>query len=263
MVERSPVQRSVTLVATAISFLVFAIGGLVLSYAVFPLIHVWGRKHTAQRRCRYVVHIAFRIFMRMTAGLGLVEWHIHHADRLTRERGQLIVPNHPSLIDAVATIAQIPDVYCLAKASHWRNPFLLGAMRATGYISNAGGPETVEKCAELLRQGENLLLFPEGTRTVANQPLKLQRGAVAIALTAGVKVTPVIIRVTPPFLQKGRPWFDVPPVPPRFEIDVHPPMDLCAGAGNADRLSTRSRRATRELSHYFQTHLGVEYGQPG
>lgn len=264
MPEARGLPRSVRLLGTAISFLAFGLGGLFLSCVLFPLIHALAsRKTMAQRRCRYVVHIAFRAFLRMMAGLGVIEWHVNHADRLTHEGGQLVVPNHPSLIDVVVTVAQLPDAYCLVKADHWRNPFLFGVMRATGYVSNADGTDIVAKCAELLRRGETLVLFPEGTRSVPNRPLKLQRGAVAIALTAGVKVTPVIIKVTPPMLQKGRPWWDIPRARPRFEIDVHPPMDLGAFDREVDRFSKRARRATRALSDYYERYLGVEYGQSG
>lgn len=245
------------------SFCVFGLGALFLGCIVFPLIHLFAHPRIeAQRRCRYIVHIAFRAFLRVMTGLGVIEWRVSHADRLMHH-GQLVAPNHPSLIDVVVTIAQIPDAYCLVKASHWRNPFLFGVMRATGYVSNADGVDTVARCAELLQRGETLVLFPEGTRSVPGQPLKLQRGALAIALKAGVKVTPVIIRVTPGILEKGRSWCDVPPVRPRFELEVHPPMELGAPRGGVERFSARARLAARELGDYYERHLGVEYGQSG
>ena len=265
MHERKGRSWFLRLLGTAISFAAFGIGGLFLSCALFPLIHLFSfGTAKARRRCRYVVHVGFRSFLNLMSALGVMEWRIHHAERLRQGRGRMIVPNHPSLIDVVLTIAQIPDAYCLVKAGHWRNPFLFGVMRATGYVSNGEGPEIVEKCAELLRRGETLVMFPEGTRSVPNQPLKLQRGAVAIALTAGVEITPVIIRVSPPTLQKGRPWFDVPTVRPVFDLDVHPPMNLGALRNSNDCFSTQARRATRELSSYYEKYLkwdpGVKYG---
>jgi 1-acyl-sn-glycerol-3-phosphate acyltransferase len=85
-----------------------------------------------------------------------------------------------------------------------------GAVRAAQYISNNGSPEMLEQAADVLRQGQTLVMFPEGTRTTPGQPPVFHRGAAAIALLGARTITPVFITVVPTTLTKAEPWYHIP-----------------------------------------------------
>ena len=97
-------------------------------------------------------------------------------------RGTIIVANHPTILDYVLTASMLPEMDCLVKASLRHNFFLKHVIRAADYMSNDGSLETLEEITRRLEAGENILIFPEGTRTRAGVPMKLKRGVAHAAL---------------------------------------------------------------------------------
>ena len=129
------------------------------------------------------MQLTFRAFMETMRVLGILTYRVEGAERL-REPGRLIVANHPTLIDVVLLVSQMPEVDCIVKRGLWRNPFLRWPVSWAGYLPTAAGEELIEECSATLRRGHSLLVFPEGTRTVPGKPLRMQRGAAHIALAA-------------------------------------------------------------------------------
>jgi 1-acyl-sn-glycerol-3-phosphate acyltransferase len=123
---------------------------------------------------------------------------------------------------------------------------------SAGFVVNANGPQLVEDCIASVRSGDNLVIFPEGTRSLehngALNPLK--RGAVNIALRGGLALTPVVITVSEPMLGKGQRWYHAPVRRPHFvlsvEEDIAPPPD---GVG-AD--TAQAGREARTLSDHLK-----------
>ncbi|WP_245395049.1 hypothetical protein [methane-oxidizing endosymbiont of Gigantopelta aegis] len=68
---------------------------------VFPSIGAdSGHATTKNRRAQYCVHCNFYFFIALMRHLGIMDYHIDGLDKLNRP-GQLIVANHPTLIDIV------------------------------------------------------------------------------------------------------------------------------------------------------------------
>ncbi|GAB3246058.1 lysophospholipid acyltransferase family protein [Chitinimonas naiadis] len=260
MFER--LDRGWRVLATAIAFSTFGIGGLVLRLVYFPLLQLLVRHRARQARlARLAVHHAFRLFIELMRVLGLVKYRIEGVERLHR-KGLLILANHPTLIDVVFLISRVPDADCVVKASLARNPFTRGPVRATDYICNDSGAGLVEDCIRSVRAGHNLIIFPEGTRTPVNGQMKLQRGAANIAIRGACDITPVTIRCEPLSLNKGRPWWRVPAQASVFTIEVHDDIAVqpfLERAGNEPALA--ARQLTEYLHHYFsrenQAHAGA------
>jgi len=61
-----------------------------------------------------------------------------------------------------------------------------------------------QKALDLLKKGELLVLFPEGTRSWKGKLGRLQQGTARIALRANVPLVPVIIRGTEKVLPRGK-----------------------------------------------------------
>ncbi|RFP14551.1 MULTISPECIES: 1-acyl-sn-glycerol-3-phosphate acyltransferase [unclassified Duganella] len=238
-------------VATGLSFLVFGVGGLLLGGLVFPALGVVVRKpETRVTAARTLIRWAFRFYVDLMRALGVLRYQIRGMEKLDRG-GLLILANHPTLIDTVFLMAFVKNADCIVKGELWHNPFTRGALRAAGYISNQGGPELVDDCIASLRRGNNLIVFPEGTRTPGNGVISMKRGAANIAVRGARDMTPVLIRCEPATLGKGDKWWRVPSRRVLIRIDVQD--DLAIAAFNEEAASNvmAARQLTEFLQNYF------------
>lgn len=243
--------RSWRILATGLSFAAFGIGGLLLRVCVFPLLSLCIRAPEQRKRvARATVSASFRAFVGLMHGLGVLRYQIVGAERLQR-RGQLILANHPTLIDTVFLIALVPNADCIVKGALLSNPFTRGPVRAAGYICNDRGPELVDDCIAALRAGSNLIIFPEGTRTTPGAALALKRGAANIAVRGERAVTPVVIHCDPPTLGKGNKWWQVPARRPHFRIDVRDDIAAATFCREQPSEVVAARRLTDHLQQFF------------
>jgi 1-acyl-sn-glycerol-3-phosphate acyltransferase len=199
------------IIATGICFVYFGLGALVLSLCVFPLqqltIKDINKKNKAARK---TVHLTFKWFISFMAKIGVFQFELSQVEKLKQLKGHLVLANHPSLIDVVVLISIIPNADCVVKAHLFKNPFLRGVVKNTGYISNADPEGLLKDCQSSLAAGNNLIIFPEGTRSKPGKKLKFQRGAANIALRCQAKIAHVMIHVSPTTLTKSEPWYNVP-----------------------------------------------------
>lgn len=238
---------------------VIGVGGSLLALSVFPLIAVLTRDASRrQRRIQRVVHASFKLYCRGIHWLRVADVTIEGADRMKTLSGVLIVANHPSLLDVVMIMSVVPNVQCVVKAGLWRNPFFRLTLDGAGYIPNdLPGEEMMTVCADILRSGQNLIVFPEGSRTVIGQPVRFRRGFANIATLAGADLQLVRISCDPPLLHKGNPWWRVPPRRSRFHLVVDKRLDINQFLRYRFR-SLAARKLVDYLEHYYAdtTHDG-------
>lgn len=212
------------LIATGMSFTLFGLGGLVLRLVIFPALALLpGDALVRRRRARRIINRLFWLFVQFMYRSGVLTYQVDGAERLGRP-GQMVIANHPCLIDVVVLIAQIRDANCVVKQSLWDNPFMHGPVRAAQYISNSGSMDMLDEAAAALQDGQTLVVFPEGTRTTPGQAPDFHRGAAAIALRGARLITPVVITVSPTTLTKAEPWYSIPAR--RFHIHLRVGEDI-------------------------------------
>ena len=237
--------------ATGISFAVFGIGGLLLRVLVFPLLNVVVRERERRvRMAREIIRLTFRAFVGLMRGLGVLRYEFVGLEKLDRG-GLLILANHPTLIDTVFLMAFVRRADCIVKSHLWNNPFTRGPVRAAGYISNDGASELIDDCIASLQAGNNLIVFPEGTRTAASGQVSLKRGAANIAVRGRRDVTPVLIVCDPPTLGKGEPWWRVPPRRVQFRIEVQQDIDIATFTDQCKNDVIAVRHLTDHLQELF------------
>ncbi len=242
------------LLFTGLSFALFGLGGLLLRLVCFPLIDLCYRSPLERRsRARLLISRAFSFFVGFMRRTGVITWSIDHPERLGRP-GQMVLANHPSLIDVVLLISFMRDANCVVKESLWHNPFTRGPVRAAGYISNNASVEMIEDTAEALREGQSLVIFPEGTRTTPGQMPVFHRGAAAIAIRGARCITPVVIRVAPTTLTKAEPWYSIPARRVHFSLSVGEDINPQEYAQAAPP-PIASRRLDARLHEYFVQEL--------
>jgi 1-acyl-sn-glycerol-3-phosphate acyltransferase len=216
------------LFATGLGFLVFGLGGLIMSLFLFPGMFVLIRDTSVrQTAARSLIGRAFSAFIWMMKTMGVLSYQIKGTEHADFSHNQLIIANHPTLIDVVFLVSLFPQTDCVIKESVTRNPFMRGTVAAANYISNNKTRELLNSCIRRLKSGKRLLLFPEGTRSIkGKQPLELKLGAAFVAVKSGAEILPIVIRCTPPMLAKHEPWYKIPPSKPFFSIQILTPTSV-------------------------------------
>ena len=109
----------------------------------------------------------------------------------------IIAPNHQSAWDTVLVPAFSKRVmYMMAKAELFYNKIfgaLLKALKAFPVRRGKGDITAVKTAVSLLKQGQSICMFPEGTRNKGDKPLRFKTGASRIAITAKIPILPVAI----------------------------------------------------------------------
>jgi 1-acyl-sn-glycerol-3-phosphate acyltransferase len=233
------------LFATGLCFAVFGLGAVFFGMLVFPIMRlVPGSPGAHCRRVRATCRVYMRSFVALMFAVGVLTFEFEGAERLGRP-GQIILANHPSLIDVVFLLGFTPQASCIVKEALFHHPITRWPVAAAGYVSNTPTQTMVERASEALRNGENVIVFPEGTRTTPGQPMQFHRGAANIAVRAATVVTPVFIRCVPTTLAKNMRWYQIPERRVRITFRVGRDIDLAP-----------FRRAPVPLgSRAFNTHL--------
>jgi 1-acyl-sn-glycerol-3-phosphate acyltransferase len=191
----------------------------------------------------------------MMRRLGVLTWEIHGLERLQRG-GLLVLATHPTLLDVVFLVSVLPRANCVVKAAAARNPFFRGPVRACGYIANDDNVRLLDDCIAAVRTGDNLIIFPEGTRSVPGQPLRLQRGAAHIAVRGELDLTPVRIHCTPPTLAKGQKWYHIPRR--RFHVCINVGEDFSIHSFLAGRSAVADSLLVRQLTKHLKDYFSGE-----
>lgn len=238
---------------TVFAYLVFGIGALVVSlFMILPVVAVSLRQRVRITRIRRINRLAFYIFIRFASTLGVFDVSFVGISRL-QQSGQLIISNHPSLLDVVFLLGHIPNANCVVKKNLLKNPFLVIPVYFASYVLNDGEDALLPNCLASIKRGDSLIIFPEGTRTVKNQCYKFKRGAAHLMLMSNCPVQLVYISCTPHAMNKKTPWYAIPEKKITYRFTVMDELDLTP-IRQADhyRLPLRSRQLTRSLVRRYE-----------
>jgi 1-acyl-sn-glycerol-3-phosphate acyltransferase len=109
----------------------------------------------------------------------------------------LFIANHTSTVDAPAVVGAIPRrIAILLKQSLFRYPVVGQAFRLAHFIpvdrlKQESAIASLEKAIEAMRGGQSFLIYPEGTRSPDGRLQEFKKGAVVMAIKAGVPIVPI------------------------------------------------------------------------
>lgn len=235
------------------SYTLLALGALLLGlicfvWAVVTSVLLPFLSEAAGRRVgRLGAMYCFRLFLAAMETAGAWRLDLTELDALRHEGPLVIAPNHPGLLDAVLIVSRLPNVVCVMKTSLLHN-FLLGpASRLARYVHNDSLLRLATRAGDELRLGGQLLIFPEGTRTVGGPVGHLTDAVGAISRRAAVPIQAVVIEADSPFLGKGWATLTRPEFPMTFSIRLgrrfDPPVDVRAFTAELERYFTRELAA--------------------
>ena len=189
------------------SFFIFGLGSLVLTLIILPPMRlVLHPRERFKKYGRRVISAAFRFFVLIMHVLGIVNLEPDNREKYRNLSSKIIVANHPSLLDVVMLLSLIPNADCIVNA--YLNHSILRLLVRQLYILNSMDHEKLfSTCTESLRQGNCLIIFPEGTRTPRAGKVVFRKGAARMALASGCNILPVHIGGSDKFgLGKKDPW---------------------------------------------------------
>lgn len=194
---------------------------------------------------QWTISAICRCFLAGAQASGLMRLDLRALDRLNGRERMLLVPNHPSMIDAFLVLSRIPRAVCLMKASISSNLFLGAGAYLAGYVSNRYPEQMFRAAIRAVQQGSVLMIFPEGTRTT-RQPVNDIGGSVAlIAQKAEAPLQTIIITTNSPYLSKGwKIWR-----PPAF------PLIYRAVPGEEFKAQGRRDETAQRLQQYFEASI--------
>lgn len=244
------VERTWRLIATALSYLVYGLGSLLLWYGIYPLTCwcVAGAKRAEY--ARYLSHLAFRFFTGFLTVAGVWRYRVEGAEKLKRP-GRIIVANHPLFLDIVLLFAWVENAVCIVKPGLVSLALVGRPIRCCGHLPATDPQVLVAEAVRILQTGACLILFPQGTRTPPGSGIRFQRSAARIALEADAPVVPVYFHYRPLLLGRQQRWYHVPRVKPQVRVTAGEEMRPGEVAGGLP-ISIASRRFSQRLEAYFK-----------
>lgn len=237
---------------TLFGFVFFSIAALTIKILLYPYVrNYWQNDLSDQLKARKIVSKTWDLFIRYLIWAGVLEVKYSGFERLGRV-GQLVLANHPSLLDVVLIFSKEPRFNCIVKQDLLKNPVMISPILSCGFLPNTESEELLEKSHNVL-QNQALLLFPEGTRTGWDGVVKLHRGAVSIGLRSAKVITPLVIKMSPLNFKKGQPWYKIPKRRIQYELIVGEDMDPQDWLAEKP-LPIASRRLNEYLENYFNQH---------
>ncbi|MDM0112390.1 lysophospholipid acyltransferase family protein [Variovorax sp. J22R133] len=245
MIRLLPLLRSI-LLAVPLYALLTLLGLISLVWNLIAmLLQPLLPEDTGRALGRRVIAGAYRWFWRIASASGMMVVDATCLDVLREERGLILVANHPTMLDALLLVARLPHSACIMKADLMRNIFLGAGARLARYIRNDSARTMIRLSVQDLRRGGQLVIFPEGTRTVAPQLNKFRPGVTLISKLAQAPIQTVFIDTDSPYLGKGWPIWRVPPLPVVVKLRL----------GERFMPATDSDAQLRELEQYFRQNM--------
>jgi 1-acyl-sn-glycerol-3-phosphate acyltransferase len=169
---------------------------------------------------------------------GVFRMRVSGVEHVPVTGGVVLAPMHRSNFDSpLVGLGLRRPLRFMAKRELYRFRPMAFVLRNCGvFMVDRGQADTaaVDRAVSLLRAGEIVVVYPEGTRN-RRGTIKPRAGAAWLALRAGVPMVPVAVAGT----DQVRLW---PPRIPRFHARFGPPLDA------TDLLEVDQRRAARLLT---------------
>ena len=159
-----------------------------------------------------MIYAFLRALMRTMVNVYLVGlFEITGLENVPRTGPLLICPNHSGTLDPPMVPAFVPrsDSWNMAKSEYfrgWAHRFIFTAYHAFPVVRHTADRAALKRSFDLLKDGQALVIYPEGTRVESGVLAKPEPGAGFIAQKAGCRVLPVGLTGTRECLPKGAHW---------------------------------------------------------
>jgi 1-acyl-sn-glycerol-3-phosphate acyltransferase len=232
--------------ASIVLFLAFMVP-VIAALAMFPSL----QKKIARR----TLH-GYLVFLTQQLLPALQVYFISEISGFRRQEGcaSVFISNHRGKLDALLLLSILKETGVLIKSKYGRLPLYRAFIKYLDFVSvESETPQSLslamDRCTGLLREGKNILIFPEGARGASGRLLPFREFAFRLAIEAGAPVVPVIVHSDYPFMAK-LPGSIFPKNKLKYTIrclEAHFPLDKEKPSSFAARLRSRMAQELASL----------------
>lgn len=204
---------------------------------------------TRRTRGQRIIYVVARVFFTY---LSKLFWRATFTglEHIPATGGFIVAPVHRSNIDTFPMIGMTKRYMSfMGKDSLWKTKISAWFFTGLGgYPVKRGTPDrqALKSCIEVVKRGEGLVLFPEGTRQFGPKVMPLLEGTAYIASKANVPIIPIGIGGTEKAMPKGAKMIHF----SKVHYELGPPIPAPVGEDGG--------RASREQLHETTQHLAEE-----
>jgi len=164
----------------------------------------------------------FKLFFRIYNSLG-----VHGRIQIPAKGPYILAPNHQSFVDAPVVLSgltwrQIKTCYFYATEQHVKSKFrrAMADKNNTIIMEQAHLKESIQKLAQVLKNGKNIVIFPEGSRTHDGELGDFKLAFAILSKELNIPIIPVCIRGAYDALPRHRRYLR----PRHIEVHFLPPV---------------------------------------
>lgn len=213
-----------------------------------------GAKRGATFRIDPHLSLFYRACRSLLVGI-LVVWfrpRVKGRDLVPLEGPAIIAPVHRSNLDfAFTPFLTRRKLFFMAKEELWSSPHFGRLLEIWGVfpVHRSGADrESVHRAEEVLRRGQLLVMFPEGSRRFGEHVGELLEGVAFLSARTGAPVVPVGISGSERSMPKGAKF----PKPLRISVSVGTPVEPESRTEGGRVARSQVRRLTAELREALQ-----------
>jgi 1-acyl-sn-glycerol-3-phosphate acyltransferase len=155
-------------------------------------------------------HLIARIWAKSILFVSRIKVAVRGNSHIDPSKSYIFMSNHQSNFDIPVLLSHLKVHFrWLAKAELFKIPLFGAAMKRAGYISidrtnRASAIKSINRAAEIIREGVSVIIFPEGTRSRDGHIRPFKKGGFVLAIDSGVAIVPVVLHGTRRIMPKGR-----------------------------------------------------------
>ena len=198
-------MRSLIIVLFLLIYLIVTLPVMVVEF----VIRIFDRK-TSEKHCRWLI---IRL-MKAANFIAGVDLEVKGLENIPEGETVLFVPNHRSYLDFTVLFPLLSDpslfvgkkeLAMVPLFGQW--VYLIGTL-ILDRKNRRQGYNVIYRAADLVKDGSNIIIFPEGTRNKGDimEPLRFKEGSLKISSKSGCKTVPVALIGTREIYECHRPW---------------------------------------------------------
>jgi 1-acyl-sn-glycerol-3-phosphate acyltransferase len=234
--------------------------GAVLSNLISLALHPIAPRLFSTEKSQRIIALLFQLTLFVWTRLGILKLDVADRALLESLRGRIVAANHPGIIDAIILLSFLPSTVCIMRADLTKSPAFGILARLAGYVTNDSGLALVREGSRHIASGQNILIFPEGTRTAPPQAVNdFKKGFALLATHSKIPIQTVFIEREGSYFSKGQSLL----ASAVFPIT----MRIRAGALIEPREDETPKQLAARMETYFRQHLtndgqNVRYRKP-
>ena len=195
---------------------------------------------------------------RVMLWIGKVKVEISGLENIPRDENVIFLSNHQSGVDIFILRAFLPRYFRFVVMQQvfnipiFKNFAVQGGQILVDLTNSKQAFMAMRKIISFIRQGENVMIFPEGTRSPDGRLQEFKEGAAMLVLEANISVVPIAISESYKIMQRDE-LYGLRIRPGRVKVTIGTPIRFAefqdVNLENARKISARLRETVEGLMH--------------